>query len=376
MLGWCIVGPVSLPEFVNTDEVSTCNSIIACEMLPNTSDTVSIVLQSQGKEVIEASTINKMFALDFVEHKKTKMHGTSKEDRKFLEIAENCIHKCSDGHYELPLPLRDHSIHLPNNREMALNRLNYLQTRFSRNPSFREDYITLMSQLIGNGYAEEVPPMENETSRAWYIPHHGVYHPKKPSKIRVVFDCAAQYKGESLNKHLLQGPDLTNNLVGVLQRFRQEPIAFTCDIEGMFHQVRVNKEDRNLLRFLWWENGDTTKEPKEYRMTVHLFGATSSPGCATFTPEVTARDNENIFGKETADFLRHDFYVDDGLKSVCTTTQAIKLIHDAKEMCAKGGFRLHKFVSNNKEVIRSISEKDRAEDIKELNLDLDALPLE
>ena len=35
---------------------------------------------------------------------------------------------------------------------------------------------------------------------------------------------------------------MTNNLVGVLTRFRQEPVAFCCDIEGMFHQVRVNEE--------------------------------------------------------------------------------------------------------------------------------------
>ena len=361
---------------MNTDEISTCNFIVACETLPSTNDTVSIVLQSQGKEIIEPSVINKMFALDFIEHKKATMQCTSKEDRRFLEIAEKGIHQCNDGHYELPLPLRDQKVQFPNNREMALNRLNYLKTKFSRNPSYQEDYVTFMSKIIDNGYAEKVESVKNMTNHVWYIPHHGVYHPKKPGKIRVVFDCAAQYKGESLNKHLLQGPDLTNSLVGVLQRFRQEPVAFTCDIEGMFHQVRVNKEDRDLLRFLWWENGDTTKEPKEYCMTVHLFGATSSPGCANFALKKTARDNEDRFGKETADFLQNDFYVDDGLKSVCTTEQAIKLIHDVKEMCTRGGFHLHKFVSNDKEVIRNIPEVDRADDIKELNLDLDALPLE
>ena len=32
----------------------------------------------------------------------------------------------------------------------------------------------------------------------------------KPTTIRVVFYCAAEYKGESLNKNLLQGPDLRN----------------------------------------------------------------------------------------------------------------------------------------------------------------------
>ena len=111
----------------------------------------------------------------------------------------------------------------------------------------------------------------------------------------MVFDCAVEYESESLNKHLLQGPDLTNNLTGVLCRFRQETNAFICDIEAMFHQVKVNEEYRDLLRFLWWENVDLTKQPKEYRMTVHLFGATSSPGCANFALKSTANDYEAEF---------------------------------------------------------------------------------
>ena len=113
-----------------------------------------------------------------------------------------------------------------------------------------------MREVIEKGYAERVPAEELllDNCQIWYIPHHGVYHPKKPGKIRVVFDASAEFKGTSLNRHLLPGPDLTNNLTGVLSRFWKEPVAFMCDIEGMFHQVGVNKEHRNLLRFLWWED--------------------------------------------------------------------------------------------------------------------------
>ena len=105
----------------------------------------------------------------------------------------------------------------------------------------------------------------NETMHVWYIPHHGVYHKKKSGKIRVVFD------GFSLNQQLLQGPDLTNNLTGVLCRFRMERIAFMCDIKVMFHQVKVNAIHRNYLQFLWWEDENFDSNPVEYRMTVHLF---------------------------------------------------------------------------------------------------------
>jgi hypothetical protein len=67
------------------------------------------------------------------------------------------------------------------------------------------------------------------------------------------------------------------NLVGVLLRFRSEQVAITSDVEAMFHQVHVPEADRDLLRFLWWPDGNLKAEPQEYRMTVHLFGATSSP---------------------------------------------------------------------------------------------------
>ena len=55
-----------------------------------------------------------------------------------------------------------------------------------------------------------------------------------------------------------------------------------CDIESMFYKVYVKREFSDLLRFFWWEGGDLPKSPVEYRMTVQLFGATSSPGCKIF----------------------------------------------------------------------------------------------
>ena len=52
------------------------------------------------------------------------------------------------------------------------------------------------------------------------------------------------------------GPDLTNQLIGVLTRFRQEEVAVIADIEKMYAQILVTDEHRSLLRFLWWKGGD------------------------------------------------------------------------------------------------------------------------
>ena len=101
-----------------------------------------------------------------------------------------------------------------------------------------------------------------------------VMNPNKPDKIR---DCAAQYNGVSLNYWILQVPGLTNNLVGVLTRFRQKPIALMIDVEGMFHQVRVNPKDCDVIRFPRWPLNDLNVDQAEYQQLVNLFRASSSP---------------------------------------------------------------------------------------------------
>ena len=333
--------------------------------------------KTQAKEVFAPAQLSKMLERDFSETSRED-HALSFLDKKFLNVLESSIQHRDDGHYEMPLPLKEEGLKLPNNRTLALSRLERLKQRLKRDRKYRDHYEAFMKEMIDKGQAERVPDDELHLTngRVWYIPHHGVYHPQKPDKIRVVFDASAEFKGESLNRHLLQGPDLTNSLNGVLCRFRKEPIAFTCDVEGMFHQVFVNPDYRNLLRFLWWDKGNVDSTPTEYRMTVHLFGATSSPGCANFTLKRTADDFEELFGSEPATFVKKDFYVDDGLKSVPSATEASALIKSTKSLLAKGGFNLHKFISNSKEVIEAIPKEQRASGIKELDLSRDILPIE
>ena len=150
-----------------------------------------------------------------------------------------------------------------------------------------------MTSLLNKGYATKVPKSEldkdGDNCKVWYLPHHGVYHPRKPNKIRVVFDCSALYEGVSLNQQLLQGPDLMNNLIGILLRFREHSIAIVGDIEAMFHQVKVQRSDQDYLRFFWWPDGRFTEPPEVYRMTVHLFGAVSSPTCCMLALQLTAK---------------------------------------------------------------------------------------
>ena len=89
-----------------------------------------------------------------------------------------------------------------------------------------------------------------------------------------------------------------------------------------------------------------------------------------------ADDGEKEFGSSAADFMRHDFYVDDGLKSVQAVSTAINLIQNSQAMCAKAGLRLHKFSSNKKDVVQAVTPEDRAKGFQELDLTSDPLPIE
>lgn len=127
---------------------------------------------------------------------------------------------------------------MPNNRNIAEQCTLNLKRRFVRDALFHKDYTAFMNNLISSGYAERVPStdLSHSDRKVWYIPHQGLYHPKK-GKIRVVFDCATSFQGASLNAQLLSGPDLTSTLIGVLTRFRKEPVVLMSDIEAMFLQV-------------------------------------------------------------------------------------------------------------------------------------------
>ena len=225
-----------------------------------------------------------------------------------------------------------------------------------------------MDDLINKGYARKVRKENLDNSDVWYLPHHAVFHPQKPDKVRVVFDCSAKFQGTSLNDQLLQGPDLTNTLVGVLTRFRQEQIAFMSDIEAMFYQVRVPPSDCDYLRFLWWPDGDLDKDPEEYQMLVHLFGGASSPSCANFALKKTAEDNMSAFDAITVETVKRNFYVDDCLKSIATNPEATRLVGELREMLSKGGFRLTKWISNSRDVITCVPETERAASVKDLDL--------
>ena len=395
-LGWCVSAPAQESSRMG------CNSIR--------------VVATKVKDNSIGDAFQEMWNEEFVE-KRSEMKALSREDRWFLDTMKNSI-EFTHGHYVLPLPIRTQKtiprdkeapddekteskkekmeqcstakvkivgaesvttveghkedkvgtdvVTMPNNREKARYRLKSIKKKMEKDESFRKEYTAFMAKLVKAGHAAKVPKHRLE-ERAWYLNHHGVRHPTK-KKIRVVYNCSEEIDGVSLNNVLVQGPDVTNSLMGILVRFRKGGIPILADIESMYYQVRIPVEHRKFVRFFWWEDGDTESIPIEMEMCVHVFGATSSKNCVTYALHQAAKDNKERFGEEAMRCLLEEFYVDDFLKSVDDEKEAINLIKNVDGMCAAGGFNLTKFLSNNENVIQSIPEEKRAEGLKDYEI--------
>ncbi|XP_026184465.1 uncharacterized protein LOC113143190 [Mastacembelus armatus] len=391
-LGWVIVGDVCLgkahrPAVVNVYKTHTLDNgrpsyFEPCPNMIHVKENSDYTTQQCSPTVlsgIQASNIGQ--PTDILGHSvfdRTKGDGKlalSIEDTTFLALMDDEVYQNKENSWVAPLPFRCPRRRLPSNREQALKRLYSLRKTREKKPKMKDHYIEFMRKLLENDQAESAPPLP-EGKEHWYLPTFGVYHPQKPDQIRVVFDSSAESEGTSLNQVLMSGPDLNNTLLGVLMHFRREPIALTADIQQMFYCFVVREDHRDYLRYLWFEDSDITKKVIEFRMKVHVFGNSPSPAVAIYCMRRAAQEGEREHGSDARHFVERQFYVDDGLTSVATPEGAINLLVRTQNMLAESNLRLHKLASNCSQVMEAFPVKDRAKDLKELDLGIDPLPVQ
>ena len=137
----------------------------------------------------------------------------SVDDRRVLALWDEKV-SFSGGHYVLPIPFKSSTLKLPDNRQMAEKRLSSLRRKLEKNKDLHQKYVDGKSDLLEQGYAVPVPEQDVHRSdgKVWYLPHHPVINPNK-EKIRIVFDCAAEYGGVSLNSRIRLRPVLHDGIL-------------------------------------------------------------------------------------------------------------------------------------------------------------------
>ena len=335
MLGWCVVGPTGVNKAYLKE--MKCNNIYVHEGNSIKRANHHFALKGPVRETDIATMLRKIYETYFTEShlqpstSSSKFKGLYFNNARLMELMDREL-KHIDGHYQLPLPLKSPTFELSSNGMMVERRINQLERRFRRNDSYFQYYKTLMDDILAKEYVQKStsPVLLGKT---WYIPHHGVFNPNKPGKVRVVFDYSAEVGGESINRNLSTGSVLKNQLIGGLIQLREEHVATMADIEAMFYQIKVAEKHRSFLRFLWWEDSDINEIKVDHEMCVHVFGGVSSLIYSNYALRKTASDSQEEYGSDAAETLRKKFYVDDLLRSVNTREFASKLVDVVRRMC-------------------------------------------
>ena len=88
----------------------------------------------------------------------------------------------------------------------------------------------------------------------------------------------------------------------------------------------------------------------------------------------TAEDNQNEFPAGVVHMVRRNSYVDDFLKSLKISQEAKTMVKESTDFLSRGRFRLTKWISNDRKVLESIPQSERA--ASGVDLALDEIPVE
>lgn len=200
---------------------------------------------------------------------------------------------------------------LGDSHAIALNRFLALERRLKKDPELKTTYTEFMDEYESMGHMKKVET-DAILSPNYYIPHHCVLKPESSTtKLRVVFDASAKTSsGYSLNDLMFTGPTLQSELFSILLRFRMPRFVFTTDIEKMYRQILIAPEDRQFQLIIWRK--DSTMPIAYYQLNTVTYGTRAAPYLATKCLAQLAEEN-NIRYPLASQFIKENFYVDDGL---------------------------------------------------------------
>ncbi|KAK6181726.1 hypothetical protein SNE40_009523 [Patella caerulea] len=272
------------------------------------------------------------------------------------DLVENIVFE--NGRYQVELPWKQPHSFLQDNYKLSLKRLRNLRQRLLSDPKLYSEYDSIIQEQKIQGIIEPIDISTPNDGTVHYLPHHAVLrNDKSTTKVRIVFDASAKVnQNASLNDCLYVGQSLNQKILDIILRFRTYPIALTGDIEKAFLMITLPEKDRDVLRFLWFD--DFSKPDPQivcYRFTRVVFGVCSSPfllnAILKYHAEKYIQDNPEF----VKTFLR-SIYVDDFTSGAQSEDEAFELYKSAKSKLLDGGFNLRKFKTNSSTLQTKIDE--------------------
>ncbi len=229
------------------------------------------------------------------------------------------------------------------NKQQALKRLESLEKgKLLDTKDKKEKYDAVFSDWEKRDIIKKVELGSEQVK--YLIPHFPVFSNSATTPIRPVFDCKI-----GLNQHLLPGPNLLNDIVDVLLRFRSGLFAFSGDVKQMFLRILLREEDRPFHCFLRRVGGEIVA----FQFQRHVFGNAGSPCVAVFLLKEHAKLFEGKY-PEAADTLSKSTLIDDVLDSADSEEEAGQRLRQIQEILEEAGMKLAKCYASSQNILECL----------------------
>lgn len=282
----------------------------------------------------------------------------SQVERQEAETISNSCQKVGTQ-WQISYPWKKDPGLLPDNKAVAEKKLEATERRLKKNPKHAIAYDKQMQEMCEMKFARKLTEEEMKTYHGpvHYISHHAVERPDSSSTpLRIVFNTSSSYQGHVLNDYWMKGPDLLNDLFGVLLRFREKEYALIGDLSKMYHRILIPLSDQHVHRYMW-RNMETDKPPDVYVKNVLTFGDKPAPAMAQTALRKTAEENKEEY-PEASKVLKENVYMDDICHSESTAAKVSKIADDLDKVLQNGGFHVKKWITNE-----LTSDKDKEEKV-------------
>jgi Reverse transcriptase (RNA-dependent DNA polymerase) len=271
------------------------------------------------------------------------------DEQEALDMLKLYTKRLDNGRYQVPILFKDSCPKLPKSLIQAARRWRMVALDASKKHKF-EELLQVIYELFRKNYATII---EDERRAPPFEYYHPMFFLIKPGRVRPIWDFAAKNGFSCLNDYIFTGPNLYNEIVEIICKFRQG------DLVEMFHQILISPEHRPALRFVFSDTPDG--KLKIGQMNVMPFGSSCSPVCSQYVLKQIAASHAET-NPRAALAINTSLYVDDFLRSYDDPIQASKELKEVRAILRESGFTMAKLNSNYCDILQgAVSDMSESE---------------
>ena len=163
--------------------------------------------------------------------------------------------------------------------------------------------------------------------------------------------------GYSLSDILAKGRN--NRLVEIIIKWYIHKVAFHTDIQMRHNSIKLLEQNWCLQRYIWQQDLDPTKIPKENVIKILIYGVKSRDNQAERSLKENAKLSKVEYPKIN-EIVKNDIYVDNCISGEQSEREALKRANELEVVLNRGGFVLNGITFSNQDPPESLSDDDES----------------